>query len=73
MLRIRHPDPIAGYHVYRSAGSSSNYSMLSSLDTQTTYTDTTVQSGSTYDYIVKSVDTKGVESAPSNPISVTIP
>jgi fibronectin type 3 domain-containing protein len=66
-------DPIAGYHVYRTTGSSSNYSMLSTLDTQTTYTDTTVQSGATYDYIVKSVDTNGVESGPSNPVSVTIP
>lgn len=66
-------DPIAGYHVYRAIGSGSNYSMLSSLDALTTYTDSTVQSGSTYEYIVKSVDTQGVESAPSNPTSVTIP
>ena len=66
-------DPIAGYHVYRSTGSSSSYSMLSSLETQTIYTDSTVQSGSTYQYIVKSVDTQGVESVPSNPASVTIP
>lgn len=66
-------DPVAGYHVYRATGSSSNYSMLSTLDTQTTYTDTTVQSGSTYDYIVKTVATNGVESGPSNPVSVTIP
>jgi len=66
-------DPIAGYHVYRAAGGSSDYSMISSLDTQTAYTDSTVQSGSTYEYIVKSVDDKGVESAPSNSSSVTIP
>jgi hypothetical protein len=66
-------DPIAGYHVYRSTGGGSNYTQLSSLDTSTTYTDSTVQSGTTYDYVVKSVDTKGMESAPSNPISVTIP
>ncbi len=66
-------DPIAGYHVYRTTGSGSNYSLLSSLDAQTSYTDTTVQSGSTYDYIVKSVDTNGVESVSSNPVSLTIP
>jgi hypothetical protein len=66
-------DTIAGFHVYRTTGGSSNYSILSSLDTNTTYTDSTVQSGTTYDYVVKSVDFKGVESVPSNPVSVTIP
>jgi fibronectin type 3 domain-containing protein len=67
-------DPIAGYHVYRTAAGGSNYAALSSsVDTQTTYTDTTVQSGNTYDYVVKSVDKKGVESAPSNATAVTVP
>jgi hypothetical protein len=41
--------------------------------TGTTYADTTVQAGQIYDYIVESVDPSGVESAPSNTISVTIP
>jgi hypothetical protein len=66
-------DPIAGYHVYRTTGSTSNYEVVSALVAQTSYTDTTVQSGTTYDYIVKSVDADGVESVGSNTVSVTIP
>jgi fibronectin type 3 domain-containing protein len=67
-------DPIAGYVVYRATVGKSSYALLNSqLDTQTTYTDTTVQSGLTYDYVVKSVDAKGVQSAPSNTTSTTIP
>jgi len=67
-------DPIVGYNVYREAQGSSSYSMLtSSVDTQTSYTDAAVQSGTTYDYVVKSVDSNGVESAPSNTIVVSVP
>jgi fibronectin type 3 domain-containing protein len=61
-------------HIYRSAATSTAYQKLdSSLDTQTSYVDMTVQSGLSYTYIVKSVDLAGIESAPSNPLSVTIP
>jgi len=68
------PVPLSGYHVYRSPNGGSNYQLLnSSVDVNTTYTDTAVQSGQTYDYIVKTVDTAGVESPPSNMTSVTIP
>jgi hypothetical protein len=67
-------DPVAGYHVYRSTGSSTPQLLLdSSIDTGTTYQDTTVQSGQNYNYVVKSVDASGAESAPSNSTSVTIP
>jgi hypothetical protein len=67
-------DPVAGYNIYRSPGGSSAYQLLnSSIDTQTTYVDSTVQSGLTYDYYVESVDSSGVESAPSNQVNVTIP
>jgi hypothetical protein len=68
------PDPVAGYHVYRSAGGSSAYTLLNSVvDAQTTYVDTNVQSGATYDYVVMSVDASGVESTPSNEATATIP
>jgi fibronectin type 3 domain-containing protein len=68
------PDPVAGYNVYRSTGGSSTYQLLnSSVDSQTTYVDSTVQSGLTYDYIVESVDSSGVESTPSNEVTATIP
>jgi fibronectin type 3 domain-containing protein len=67
-------DPVAGYNVYRSPSGSSTYQLLNSLvDSQTTYVDSTVQSGQSYQYIVESVDGSGVESVPTSPITVTIP
>ena len=67
-------DPIVGYKIYRATGTSTNYvSLNSSVDTQTTYTDSSVQGGNTYEYVVRSVDKAGVESSPSNPTTVTIP
>jgi fibronectin type 3 domain-containing protein len=41
--------------------------------TTTAYTDTTVESGQTYDYIVESVDASGVTSVASNMAALTIP
>jgi hypothetical protein len=67
-------DPLAGYRVYRSTAGVSSYQLLNAtVDVNTSYTDSSVQSGTTYYYVVKSVDTKGVESAPSNSTTVTIP
>jgi fibronectin type 3 domain-containing protein len=67
-------DPVVGYHVYRATSGGSNYALLSpSPDTQTSYDDKTVTSGLTYDYIVKSVDSDGVESPGSNMTTVTVP
>jgi fibronectin type 3 domain-containing protein len=63
-----------GYNVYRAGAGSTSYQLLnSSSDTQTTYVDSVVQSGQTYDYVVKSVDSSGVESSPSNMSSATVP
>ena len=67
------PVPIVGYNIYRSTGGSAYQLLNSSVDTQTTYVDSAVQSGSTYDYIVESVDSSGVESVPSNEVTATIP
>jgi Domain of unknown function (DUF4082)/Abnormal spindle-like microcephaly-assoc'd, ASPM-SPD-2-Hydin len=67
------PDAIVGYHIYRSVGSGALQLMNSSVVVQTAYVDTTVSSGTTYDYVVKSVDQNGVESTPSNQIAVTTP
>jgi fibronectin type 3 domain-containing protein len=67
-------DPVAGYNVYRAPSGSTNYQQLnSSAVTQTTYVDTTVLNGQTYDYIVESVDGSGVTSAPSNMAAVPVP
>jgi hypothetical protein len=68
------PDPVAGYNVYRSPDGASTYQQLNAAAvTQTTYVDTGIQSGQTYDYIVESVDASGMESAPSNTAAVPIP
>jgi hypothetical protein len=67
-------DPIVGFHVYRSGGSTPTYRLVDSvIATKTAYSDLTVQSGLTYNYVLKSVDDGGVESAPSNMTSVTVP
>ena len=65
-------DPVAGYNVYRSPSGSSSYQQLNaSAITQTSYVDTTAQTGQTYEYIVESVDASGVTSAPSNMAGVS--
>jgi Abnormal spindle-like microcephaly-assoc'd, ASPM-SPD-2-Hydin len=67
-------DPVAGYNVYRAPSGSTSYQQINtSMLTQTEYTDTSVQDGQTYDYIVESVDDSGATSAPSNMASLTIP
>jgi fibronectin type 3 domain-containing protein len=66
-------DPVVGYHIYRLTGSGSFALVNSSVDTSITYVDSTVVSGTTYSYVVKSVDSSGVESIASNEITVTIP
>jgi hypothetical protein len=67
-------DPVVGYNVYRATNGSSTYALLnSSVNTATAYVDSTVQSGLTYDYTVKSVDASSIESAPSEMIAVAIP
>jgi len=67
-------DPVAGYNVYRSADGGATFQMLNSSPlTQTTYSDTSVEDGLSYDYDVTSVDASGVQSFPSNLLSLTIP
>jgi Abnormal spindle-like microcephaly-assoc'd, ASPM-SPD-2-Hydin len=66
--------PVVGYNSYRSTGDSPTYQLLnSSPDPQTTYVDRTVRTGVTYDYVVTSIDSSGLESAPSNEVTATIP
>jgi len=68
------PVQIAGYRIYRANGGSSSYAELnSSLESGTSYTDSTVQAGVSYDYYVESVDAAGVSSAPSSAFAVAIP
>jgi len=66
-------DPIAGYYVFRATGTG-GYSQLNSVaDTQTAYVDTTVISGTTYNYYVETVDTSNLTSVPSTPSTISIP
>jgi fibronectin type 3 domain-containing protein len=63
---------ITGYKVYRALGGSGGFSPVNSAN-QTSFSDTGVQSGTTYDYYVTSIDSSGVESSPSNTTTVAIP
>jgi fibronectin type 3 domain-containing protein len=63
------------YNVYRGL-SLDNYSLITTSPISgTTYTDTdpTLQSGSTYYYVVTAVNSSGVESTDSNAVSAQIP
>jgi hypothetical protein len=63
-----------GYHVYRGAQSSGPFTRLSSsVVPGTTYTDTTVQTHTSYSYVATAVDAAGTESSYSNEISVAVP
>jgi predicted phage tail protein len=65
---------ITGYNIYRSQSGSSSYQILNSgTDSQTAYIDSGIQSGSTYQYYVTSVDSIGAESVPSNVATVAVP
>jgi hypothetical protein len=68
------PDPVAGYNIYRSSDGGRTFSRLnSSPNVRLDYNDKTVANGSTYIYMVKSVDKKSMESGPSNQIRLTVP
>jgi len=65
---------VVGYNVYRRVGSTGSYSKINpSLNTTTSYTDSAVQSGLTYDYVTTAVDSSNVESIYSNLASASIP
>src|SRR5262249_38250788 len=65
---------ITGYNVYRTTTSGSGYVKITSSLLQTTgYTDSTVQSGTTYFYVATAVDNTGVESAFSNEAQAIVP
>ncbi len=65
---------VSGYNVYRSTVSGSGYTKInSSLVAVLDYTDSTVQSGTTYFYVTTSVDSSGNESVFSNEVSAPIP
>ena len=64
--------PVSSYKVYRAAGGTGSFAKIT-VTGQTTYTDTNVQSGDTYDYYVTSLGSSGGESTPSNKFTAKIP
>ena len=65
---------IAGYNVYRSNQSGNGFTKLnSSLATTMSYTDKTVQSASTYYYVVTAVNNAGTESVFSAVVQAIVP
>ncbi len=68
------PSQVIGYRVYRSETSGSSYSPLNGTAiTALNYSDTSVTAGSTYYYVVTSVDSAGLESSYSNQVTAVIP
>lgn len=66
--------PVIGYFVYRRTGATGTFSRLdSSVDSSTSFTDSNVVDGATYDYVVTAVSAENVESAFSVEVSVAIP
>ena len=66
-------DIVVGYNVFRSANGTDYQRLNPSINPSTSYTDSTAQSGSAYEYYVESVDSAGASSAPSDSASVTVP
>jgi Domain of unknown function (DUF4082)/Abnormal spindle-like microcephaly-assoc'd, ASPM-SPD-2-Hydin len=65
---------VSGYSVYRGTQKGGPYTKItSSLIPGSTYNDSTVQSGSTYYYVVAAVSSTGMQSAFSSETSATIP
>ena len=66
--------PVIGYFVYRRTGTTGTFSRLASnIDSSTSFTDSNVVDGATYDYVVTAVSAEELESAFSVEVSVTIP
>jgi hypothetical protein len=65
---------VAGYDIYRSTASGGPYAKLDSAPVAALdYTDSTVQSGTDYFYVVTSVESSGAQSSYSSQISISVP
>ena len=63
---------VSGYRIYRSTVSGGYYALVAS-PLGLTYTDTSVQSGATYYYVVAALSTAGQQSLYSNQVKAVIP
>lgn len=74
LLWVASTSVVIGYNLYRGTQTGGPYTRINgALTTGTTYTDTQVQSGLTYFYVVTAVDSSNTESVYSNEASATIP
>jgi fibronectin type 3 domain-containing protein len=65
---------VAGYRTYRATSSGGPYTSLNSApNPQVRWTDSTVQPGATYYYVITAVASNGAESAYSNQTSAAVP
>ncbi len=64
---------VVGYNVYRGTTTGGPYSKITSMNADTTFVDSSVQSGQTYFYVTTAVDGSGRESAKSNQTQAVIP
>jgi Abnormal spindle-like microcephaly-assoc'd, ASPM-SPD-2-Hydin len=64
---------VTGYNIYRAASGGTYQLLNKSVNQPTSYTDATVQSGTSYAYEVMSVDASGAQSVPSNIYAAAVP
>jgi len=64
---------VAGYNVYRSTTSGGPYTRVGWRVSGGSFTDTAVQAGATYFYVVTAVTASNVESVVSSEIKTTVP
>ena len=64
---------VTSYDVYRSTVSGGYYGLVGSTAGVLSYADTTVQSGTTYYYVVTAVNSQGEQSGYSNQVVATVP
>jgi hypothetical protein len=65
---------VSGYNVYRRVAPNGSYGKINSaLDPTTSFLDTTVPPGQTYDYATTAVTSSGEESGYSNQVEIAVP
>ena len=64
---------VVSYSMYRSTMSGSSYGLMASAIGGAVYSDQSVQSATTYYYVVTAVNNQGQESGYSNEIKVVVP
>jgi hypothetical protein len=64
---------VVGYNIYRGTKTGGPYSQITSMNADTTVTDSSVQAGQTYFYVTTAVDGAGKESTFSNQTQAVIP